>query len=172
MEIVMQIDPLVGRWSVVGSASVNGEIPFVGDDPDPDGVSGWLNGTGEELEGSIASTSGLELEVSQDGLFSEHLTGQPKIEWFDVEGVLCDGVVPSNGALVEGEMLVYLQPNGIPSWSVHKKKRYGKALLRYDDGDTKICDCLRLKGDRLIRTVNVVTDELYTNRVLMAYEKT
>ena len=45
------------------------------------------------------------------------------------------------------------------------------AVLRYDDGDTKISDGLRLKEGRLLRMVNVVTDELYTDRQLVAYQR-
>jgi hypothetical protein len=171
METGMEIESVVGTWILVGSTSINGQIAFLDDEPDPNGVLNWLNGLGEELEASIKHMTGLELEISQDGRFSEALSGQPKVPWFDVEGVLSNDVAPFNGALTSNDKLVYLQPDGIPRWSVHAQNRYGKAILRYDDGDTKICDSLRLKGDRLLRTVNVVTDELYTNRVLVAYEK-
>ncbi|MBC7501745.1 MAG: hypothetical protein H7315_14820 [Herminiimonas sp.] len=166
----MEIESVVGRWALVGSTSINGEIAFVGDEPDPNGVSNWLNGHAEDLEESIEQTSGLELEISQDGRFTERQVGRPKVYWFDVEGVLSNEVAPFNGALTFNDKLFYLQPD-IPNWSVHAQNRCGEAILRYDDGDTKICDSLRLRGDRLLRTVNVVTDELYTDRVLIAYEK-
>ena len=167
----MEIESVVGRWALVGSTNVTGEIAFVGDEPDPNGVSNWLNGLGEELETSIEHMTGLELEISQDGRFSENMIGQPRVYWFDVEGVLSNDVAPFNGALTSNDKLIYLQPDDVPRWSVHAQNRYGKAILRYDDGDTKICDSLRLEGARLLRTVNVVTDELYTDRVLIAYEK-
>lgn len=167
----MEIESVVGSWTLVGRTAINGEIAFLGVEPDPNGVLDWLNGLGEELEGSIKHVSGLELEISQEGRFSESLSGQPEVYWFDVEGVLSNDVAPFNGALASINKLIYLQPDGIPRWSVHAQNRYGDAILRYDDGDTKICDSLRLKGDRLLRTVNVVTDELYTDRVIIAYEK-
>lgn len=167
----MEIISVAGRWALVGSASTNDEIAFADDEPDPNGVSDWLNGHGDDLEASIKPTSGLELTISEDGRFSEALVDQPEVCWFDIEGVLCNDVVPFNGALISDNALFYLQPDGIPRWSVHTQNRYGKALLRYDDGDTKICDSLCLKGDRLLRTVNIVTDELCTDRVLIAYER-
>ena len=58
---------------------------------------------------------------------------------------------------------------GLPSPDA--MNRHGHALLRYDDGDTRISDGLRLQGTRLLRTMNVVTDELYTDRQLFAYER-
>jgi hypothetical protein len=167
----MEFESVVGSWTLVGSTSINGEIAFLGDKPDPNGVLDWLNGSGEELEGSIKHVSGLELKISLEGRFAESLTGLPEVYWFDVEGVLSNEVAPFNGTLVSIDRLIYLQPDDIPSWSVHAQNRYGDAILRYDDGDTKICDSLCLKGDRLLRTVNVVTDELYTDRVLIVYAK-
>ncbi len=62
-------------------------------------------------------------------------------------------------------------PNGVSDWSRHALNRHGQALLRSDDGDTKISDGLGLRGTRLLRTMNVVTDELYVNRQLLAYER-
>ncbi|WP_028102208.1 hypothetical protein [Pseudoduganella violaceinigra] len=164
-------ESIAGCWELVGSTTINSEIAFVDDEPDPDGIADWLNGVGDELEESLKSTSGMKLEVAPDGRFSEHLTGQPSVTWFDVEGVLCNSVVPFNGALRRNDEGIYLQPDDIPSWSEHLAANYGNAILRYDDGDTKISDFLRMKDGRLLRTVNVVTDELYTDRVLIAYAR-
>ena len=74
-----------------------------------------------------------------------------------------------SGTLAITGECAWLQPDGIPRWSTHALNRYDQAILRYDDGDTKISDTLRLSGERLLRTVNVVTDELYTDRQLIAY---
>lgn len=167
----MKNEPVTGRWALAGSISVKDEIAFVDGEPDPDGVSNWLNGRDDGLEAGISPASGLELTISEDGRFTETATGKPEVYWFDVEGVLCNDVEPFNGTLLSNEGLLYLLPDGIPSWSAHAQNRYGKAMLRYDDGDTKICDSLYLKGDQLLRTVNAVTDELYLDRVLIAYER-
>ncbi|WP_221645468.1 hypothetical protein, partial [Nostoc sp. UCD120] len=53
----------------------------------------------------------------------------------------------------------------VPSDEVNKKK------LRYDDGDTKIADSIEVQGEQLIRTISVVTDELYLDRVIIVYKK-
>lgn len=53
----MEIKSVVGRWELIGTTSVNGEIAFLGDEPDPNGVSNWLNGLGEDLEASVKHVS-------------------------------------------------------------------------------------------------------------------
>ena len=43
--------------------------------------------------------------------------------------------------------------------------------LRYDDGYTMIAEWLERSDNRLVRTVNVVTDELYLDRIVMVYQQ-
>ena len=111
------------------------------------------------------------MPIDPDGRFAESPTPEIEGNWFDVEGVLADGSEPMSGTLTLAGDRAWLQPDGIPRWSEHALNRHGAAVLRYDDGDTKISDGLRLKEGRLLRTVNVVTDELYTDRQLVAYQR-
>lgn len=165
------LESLVGHWVMVARATVNGEIAFVGDEPDASGVSNWLNASGEELEASLSAAVGTSVQIEPDGRFAESPTSELKGNWFDVEGVLTDGSQAMDVKLEIAGETAWLQPTGIPKWSKHGLNRYGPAALRYDDGDTKISDALRLKEGRLLRTVNVVTDELYTDRQLIAYQR-
>jgi len=43
--------------------------------------------------------------------------------------------------------------------------------LRLDDGDTRICDSARVVGGRLVRTICVITDECYGDRVVLVYDR-
>jgi hypothetical protein len=168
----MALESIQGEWRLVASGSVNSQIAFInGEEPDPNGVSDWLNGIDDTLLDTAKATSGLTLSIASDGTFAEHISGNPEVYWFDVEGVLQAEVSPFNGVIVGSDQEVYLRPINIAKWASPVERQYGRAVLRYDDGDTKISDRVRTLGDRLIRTVNVVTDELYLDRVLIVYER-
>jgi hypothetical protein len=168
----MALASIQGEWCLVASGSVNSEIAFINDEePDPNGVSDWLNGIDDTLVDTATATSGLTLSIASDGTFAEHVSGKPEVDWFDAEGILQAEVSPFNGVVVGSDQAVYLRPINIATWASPVEGRYGRAVLRYDDGDTKISDRIRALGDRLIRTVNVVTDELYLDRVVIVYER-
>ena len=165
----MNIESFAGTWTLIGSTSINGEISFIDEEPDPNGVRNWLNGKGAALRDEVEPNSGLTLSIAANGSFTEQVEGDPNVYWFDSEGVLVSEVVPFGGFLkLQGEN-AYLQPSEIPSRATPDDEY--NVVLRYDDGDTKICDCINLVGDTLIRTVNVVTDELYLDRVIIVYQK-
>ncbi|MEM9449908.1 MAG: hypothetical protein AAGA75_15390 [Cyanobacteria bacterium P01_E01_bin.6] len=164
----MNLETLVGKWSLIGSISINSEISFVGGEPEPNGVKDWLNGSGRELVETMNATSGLTLELCSDSTFTETKYGNPAVYWFSDEGVLESEVVPFNGLVKANEFGFFLQPDEISSWATPTDK-YG-VILRYDDGDTKICDRLYLSEGKLIRTINVVTDELYLDRIVIVYK--
>ncbi|WP_435234818.1 hypothetical protein ACR30L_13755 [Psychromonas sp. PT13] len=164
----MNIDSIVGVWLLIGSVSINSEINFIGEEPDPKGVTDWLNDSGEELIDKIQATSGLTLSVSADRTFTEVKQGSPSIYWFSDEGVLESEVIPFNGVVKTNEYGAFLQPEDIPSWAT-PTNNYG-VILRYDDGDTKISDHIYIREDKLVRTINVVTDELYLDRIVVVYE--
>lgn len=165
----MNLESLVGKWVLTGSISTNSEITFMGEEADPNGIKDWLNGSGRELFENIKPTSGLTLELLPDGTFTEAKTGNPEVYWFSNEGVLESEVIPFNGLIKSNEFGFFLQPDEIPPWAAPTDK-YG-VILRYDDGDTKICDRLSLSENTLIRTVNVVTDELYLDRIAITYKR-
>lgn len=168
----MAYQSLEGEWQLVSSASITSEISFINEDePDPNGVANWLNGFDDNLLESAKLSSGLVLTIKSDGSFTEVVTGKPEVHWFDVEGVLADEVTPFNGVITSNEKGSYLKPVVIATWAIPVEGRYGECVLRYDDGDTKIADNLRLIDEHLIRTVNIVTDELYLDRVLVKYKR-
>lgn len=89
-----------GEWQLIGSASMNSEVEFTSDDePDPNGVSNWLNGFDETPVADARATSGLTLSTKSDGTFTEVVSGKPEVYWFDEEGVLQAQVTPFNGVV-------------------------------------------------------------------------
>jgi hypothetical protein len=161
----------VGPWRLVGTAQAEGQASLIGDDSDPAEIDAWLNGDGADLIARLGPASGLALVLLDDGTFSERVTGAPALAWFDREGVLSDDVTPFDGMMIEAGQRAYLRPGEMPSWARPVEGRHGPAVLRYDDGDTKIADGLAIVGAQLLRTVNVVTDELYFTRVVMVYAR-
>src|SRR5262245_59393032 len=160
-----------GEWHLVASASIKTEVSFINGEPDPDGVANWLNGFDDQLIENAKPTSGLVLSINPDGSFTERVSGNPEVYWFDTEGILTDEVMPFNGTTFKSELGAYIRPLSIPRWATPVEGRYGKCVLRHDDGDTKITDNLRVIDEHLIRTVNVVTDELYLDRIVIKYKR-
>ena len=79
-------------------------------------------------------------------------------------------VTPFQGYLSFHKTSIYFLPINLPSWAM-PVDRESSIKLRYDDGDTKISDCIERQNERLIRTVSVVTDELYLDRVIIVYQR-
>ena len=69
-----------GEWHLVASASTNSEIEFIGEEPDPNGITNWLNGFDDTLVDSAKSTSGLVLTIQSDGTFAEYYCNQDDLE--------------------------------------------------------------------------------------------
>ncbi|MDY6901727.1 MAG: hypothetical protein SWZ49_27155 [Cyanobacteriota bacterium] len=166
----MSIESLVGTWQLIGSASTKGELAFIDNKPDPNGVKNWLKGEAGEIINQINSTSGLTLTINQNGTFTEEKEGNPEVNWFSSEGVLESKVVSFNGKVKFQADVAYLYPNEIPDWAKPRGRKYG-IVLRYNDGDTIISDNISLIDEKLVRTVNVVTDGMYFDRVVIVYEK-
>jgi len=172
---------ICGEWHLAASASETSELHGDGDgggdpDPDPDGVARWLSGFDDALLAGATDTAGLVLTVLAGGTFTERVTGRPPVvqPWFDVDGVLADEVQPFDGSFVDTGETAWLKPRGVRSvqeFGRPAEGRWAPAVLRYDDGDTRIADSLRLVGTDLVRTVNVVTDDLYLDRVVLVYRR-
>jgi len=163
---------MLGEWHLAASTSVTAELEAVADEPDPQAVSGWLNGFDGGIAAAAPKTSGLVLTINAAGSFTERLTGKPGVQqWFDVEGMLADEVAPFDGSVVDTGQAAWLRPRGVPDFARPLEDRYGPAVLRYDDGDTRIADGLRIVGADLVRTVNVVTDEQYLDRIVLVYRR-
>lgn len=159
---------IAGTWDLVGVAQAESSAGLIGEETDPADVNAWLNGHDDMLLPGAGTASGLRFRI-ENAVFHEELTGSPSVPWFDAEGVLAEEVVPFNGRLIHSADGLYLRPADSPSWAMQADGRHGPAVLRYDDGDTKIADSLRIVGTQLVRTVNVVTDELYLNRIVLIY---
>ncbi len=166
----MIIDNLIGTWILIGSISINSEIELIGGEHDSNEVEKWLGGKSYELINEVEPTEGLILTITSDGRFEEEKTGYPQVSWFDREGVLQSEVTPFQGYLSFHETNIYFTPADLPSWAM-PVDRESRIKLRYDDGDTKISDCIERQNDQLIRTVSVVTDELYLDRVIIVYQR-
>ena len=172
----MMPQELCGERHLTASASNASEVAFTGKEPDPNGVSDWLNGQEDSFLEQAQQIEGLVLSIFPDGRFTEQVVSETKLadmeaSWYDAEGVLLVQAEPFDGVLIQREQSAYLIPDMFAQSVRPDESQYGTAILRYDDGDTKISDCVHLLGDHLIRTLNVVTDELYLDRVLFQYRR-
>ncbi|MEL6929450.1 MAG: hypothetical protein AAFO95_12540 [Cyanobacteria bacterium J06600_6] len=164
----MTIDPLLGTWLLVGSVSYRSELEIVNGKREPMGVTNWLNGKGGDPSPEIISTSGLTLTITKTG-FQEERTGNPDIQWFNTRGELSD-VQPFEGTVSFHGSKVYLIANNIPKWSKPSSKQ-GQKKYRYADGDTTISETVEIRADEMVRTMNVVTDLIYFDRVILIYQR-
>lgn len=162
---------LDGIWTLVAVAQTERQATLIGEETDQADLYAWLNARDDALADATGPASGLELRIDVDDGFAERRTGTPVVPWFDAEGVLADEVLPFAGALLHAPGGAYLRPAEIASWAIPVDGRHGPAVLRYDDGDTKIADGVHRLDDRLVRTVNVVTDELYLTRIVLVYAR-
>ena len=161
---------LVGTWLLNAALTIDGDAPFQGARPDAAGLDVWLYGNSHELLAQAAPADGLNLNIARDGTFNERRHGQPQVPWFDAEGVLdtevttFDGVVRADGHA--GYLLLTTPPRGaVP------QDRLRKTRVRYDDGDTIICDKIEPLESRLIRTISVVSDALFFERIVLIYRR-
>lgn len=161
---------MIGIWVLISSLTVESDIPFVGQEPETDGVNTWLYGNSNELLGQASPTPGLTLRIEPNGVFSEERTDNLKLSWFDEEGVLTETVAPFGGIVNTEGALSYLVLAAPISWATPIEP-LRKARVRYDDNDTVICDKLEVIDGQLIRTMSVVTDELYLNRTVLIYRR-
>ena len=162
-----KITHFVGSWQLVGSTHINSQVKFYGNTPDPIGVSNWINGDSNELADEVSPTEGLVLTITENAKFSEDKTGNPKTIWYDLEGVQSD-VEPFSGWVSLLRSKIYLMADGVPDWGNTPDAK----KLRYNDGDTKIADTVEVdrKKQRLIRCMNIVTDDLYLDRIILVYK--
>jgi hypothetical protein len=171
-----ELEAVVGRWNVVGFASIEGEVDFFEDEqevenPDPYAIDRWLNGDTRDLAAEAQAAAGLQLQIKSDGSYHEHSSGTTNLLCYDAEGVQTQDPGPSSGQLVSNGTHLYLRSNGTPPWSVPREGAHGPALLRLDDGGLKIADRIELMGDTLIRSLSIVTDELYLERIALVYRR-
>jgi hypothetical protein len=137
----MLISAFAGKWKLIAWAKEKSENTFKDNRPSKSTVQIWLNSNNMELANNPSEGHGLVLEITSDGNFTENKTDEPDIDWYDEEGVLSNQVKPYNGKLIESDSGFYILPNNVPSFGSPKDEK-SEAKLRYDDGDTKICEIL------------------------------
>jgi len=164
----MITDPFLGIWLLVASVNYTSNLEFIDGRPDPMGVVNWLNNKDNNFIADITPAEGLTLIITEEG-FREEKTGEPTIKWFNAMGEL-SSVQPFQGRLSICRSKIYLIVDDIPHWSKHPSKE-GRLKYRYADGDTIISDMLEIRDEKLVRTVNVVTDSMHFDRVIIVYKK-
>jgi len=164
---------LVATWISAKSISTTAEILYKEEFPDRDApveIDDWLYGNSYNLLEAAEVTTGLKLKIEAGGAFSEENIGNPQISWFDREGVLDDKVTTYSGVIKIEDGIAYLHLEN-PKARTIPNSDLRRARVRYSDGDTIICDKVEIIDKSLVRTISVVTDELYLNRTMLIYEK-
>ena len=163
----MSEQAFLGVWNLAGSFSVSGELDT---DPETDegktALSEWLHGNSFEDLDQFSPASGLQLTIHNNATFTERKTADPEVMWFDSEGVQDDDVVPFDGVYTVRGGKAYLTLAEPPEWATSADR----TRIRYDDGDTVICDSLEIKDGDLIRTVSVTSEGAYLDRVVLQYK--
>ncbi|TWT72626.1 hypothetical protein [Crateriforma conspicua] len=151
----------VGSWDLIRYAHTVGEIP---NEDDGSAIHAWLQGSDKGSLGSDTERTGLQLSIEGES-FSEQVSAFSSL-MFDVEGVQVNDYQPMSGKILVINGLGFLMPEGVPEYALPINVAFP---LRYDDGDTKVCDTVRVFDDVLVRQLSVVTDELYLDRMTLLY---
>lgn len=162
--------PIAGVWLLTGATAVDDEVDLDGL-PVEEQIDEWLYGARYDLMDEAEPVEGLKLTIHPDGTFTEAKTGSLRLPWYDREGVLDEEVVPFSGMLKTEATVMYLHLEEPISWA-SSEDAIRAVRVRYDDGDTTICDRLAIVNHQLVRTMSVVTDELYLNKLLLIYQAT
>ena len=157
-----------GSWTLVSAVTLNTKIPFV--EPDAAAEIATLTVSAHGLLPESTAAHGLTMHITADHAFRQQVNGQPKIEWFDVEGVLDKSVTPFDGSgfSVSANERLYLIADERPEWATPKDESKLN-LFRCDTGDTLICDFVESATDKLARTINVLTDGKRLSKTLLMF---
>jgi hypothetical protein len=166
----MNTNEISGQWVLIGSTSRKGEVRFINEEPIDADIFDWLNGQELDVVDEIEQTNCLSMSIFDDNTFTEvKNNAESNFDWYDEEGVLDPDFIPFGGAIKCNAHGIFIQPKKISAMGLPTEE-YG-AILRYDDGDTKICDRISLHEKNMIRTISIVTDELYLDRTILVYKK-
>jgi hypothetical protein len=164
---------LEGTWILAKSISTTAEILYEEEFPDRDTskeINDWLYGNSYNLRDDAEVITGLKLKIDANGAFSEENVGNPQLSWFDEDGVLDEKVTTFSGTLKIEDRIAYFHLENPKAWIIVNSAGR-KSRVRYDDGDTIICDKVEIIDKSLVRTISVITDELYLDRTMLIYEK-
>lgn len=166
----MSMNEYLGTWQLQASASTESEIEFV--EPQFDAEFECLSLSGIDLLETANPATGLVLEITDAMEFTQNVTGNPEVTWYDVEGVLQRNVSPFDGKCFtpRPDGRLYLISNDRAKWATPKDEAK-LPYFRHDDSDTVICDFVELHGPDLLRTMNVLTDGHYLSHTLMKFAK-
>lgn len=157
-----------GVWELVAASSIEKEMEPV--DTTFTAEFAQLGVSAADLLSDAVNTSGLALEITQDGRFTQNVYGTPNVEWYDDEGAWQRSVTPFNGTWHADTDRLYLIADDRPTWATSKDKTKQK-FFRFDDSATVVCDFVEIFEDGLVRTVNVLTDGIYKSHILMKFER-
>jgi len=161
----MKHNKFVGSWVLTGYQYEESTAELTDDGPDELAISAWINNT---PVGTFENVTGLALNITADGSFTEVNSSTPDIKWFNIEGILDDEVQTFNGTITSGKSKISLLSSETPSWAIPEEEKY-EAKCRFDDGDLIICDLIQIHEDKLIRTMNTVVDEEHFHRTTLVY---
>jgi hypothetical protein len=165
-----------GRWELVAAAAEEDIPNDYADDktnighgwvPVDEFNRRWLAGEPLHPEPPLTPLTGLTLTIAEDGTFTE--TGAADVAWLDDEGVLEQNARPFDGTVETAPGGTFLIGEEGVQAAVFADAT--DLRLRIDDGDTGITDLLTLDGDQLLRTMSMITDEMYPLRIRLAYRK-
>ena len=159
-----------GRWIAVSTATTNTKIPFV--EPIVEAEIAALTISAQHLSADCTAVEGLAIEIADDYSFLQQVKGTPRVEWFDVEGVLDNSVTPFDGSgfVAQDRERLYLIADDRPAWATPKAEAKLN-LFRCDTGDTLICDFVELAAAKLARTINVLTDGKRLSQTLLMFAR-
>lgn len=170
----MKVSDFVGTWTITSAHETEGEafFPEDFDDKTDENIDflEWLNETPTLTKTRGDEVTGVTLIITEGGDFTETAEENTSLPCFDEEGVMEMTATPFDGELVEMNGAFFLRPKDLDEWVSPDDDRY-EVVVRYDDGDTIVCDHIELQGDVLYRTVSVSTDLIYFNRIFYTYER-
>src|SRR5262245_21260833 len=135
-------------WSAVWAEELAGDAEeFLHQDPADPNLAASESG----------EVRGVTLTIQPSGEFTQAGQANAAVLTYDEQGVQVAGVALFSGTVrQEGDRWLLLCPE-LPRWATPKDPLAAQRL-RWDDGDTKVCDSLQLVGEQLIRSLCVVTD--------------
>ncbi|QDT18117.1 hypothetical protein [Alienimonas californiensis] len=168
------VEALVGQWTLIAAVQITDELPV-----EDEGVAGgrppemaaWLRGDGGDLAPNGSPAAGLTLTVRADGRFEERFLRAAElgvtVEFYDRHGIATLPPEPFDGRLrtIDGKAWAAPTGDGPPLIASDDSP------VRYDEGDTVVSEQFSVREGRLLRTQNVVTDELYLSRSVFIYDR-
>jgi hypothetical protein len=157
------VEEFVGTW-LLASWSAVWAYQFVGQ---PDEFLYQDPGAALPRTDDAGEVQGSALAIGADGSFTQTGRADRPILTYDEEGVQVSGVAEFGGLIREESGRGYLLRREAPK----RTRSSDPDQLRYDDGDTQVCDSARIIGGCLVRAMCVATDECYGDRVVLVYKR-